>query len=101
MAKSQTIYTVIDIIKSKYHDITLKKAIDIFTDTVENYKKSKKKQKLKWVAQAFIDSCLVMSVDYLTGIQCGEIANNLATDLGTNKDTVERKIDKLIKKERK
>ena len=98
MFTKKSLITIVESQKYLHPDITLEEAIDIFTETVENYKNAKRREKLKWVAQAFIDACLVMSVDYLTGVQCGEIANNLATDLDTDKEKVERKINKLIER---
>jgi len=85
----------------KYQGIAREKAIDIFVDSVENYKKATKRKKLYWIAKTFIASCLIMGIDYLTGAQCMEVFNNLCTDFGADKPTVAKEIDKVMKKERK
>ena len=92
---------IIDIIKweKKQHpNITLKKALDIFSETVENYKNATKRKRLNYVAKCFLDACLIASLEPLTGSQAFEVFNNIATDFDTDKDTVERKINKIIDK---
>lgn len=81
--------------------LTKKKAIDIFADSVENYKKANKKERLYWVAKSFIDAFLVMKCDFLTGAQALEVANNLATDFGADKDIINRKIVYIVSKKGK
>lgn len=73
-------------------------ALDIFLKTVEKYKKARKKNKLKYIAQAFLDACIVLNRDYLMGAQAFEVFNNLATDYGANKDDIEKEINKLLEK---
>lgn len=84
----------------KYPDMTFEIALDFFENSVENYKVATKRKKLEYVAKTFINACLVASMDALTGAQAFEVFNNLATDLETDKDTLERKINKLMKMER-
>lgn len=98
---SETIQTIISFQLKKYHGVTPEKVLDIFTESVENYKRAPKRQKLKCAAQAFIDACLVLGNDYLTGAQALEVFNNLATDLETDKDSLTRQINKLMKQLRK
>lgn len=81
--------------------ISKEKALDIFLDSVENYKKAPKKDKLKHIAESYINALMVMKIDFLTGAQAFEVANNLATDFETNKDIIEKEIIKLIIKERR
>lgn len=95
------IYTIMEWLVKQSPTISFTESLDIFADSVENYKKAKKRQKLNCVAQAFIDACRVMAMDLLTGAQALEVFNNLATDLGTDKDTLENAINKLIRKQRK
>lgn len=94
----ETLEKVIKFNKNK--SLTRKKAIDLFTYSVENYKKAQQKDKLFWVAQTFINSYLVMKCDFLTGAQAFEVANNLATDFGADKDTLNKQIVKNLSKER-
>lgn len=75
----------------------LSKTIDIFADSVENYKDCNYSQKLYFVANTFILAANVMRVDFLTGSQAMEVANNLATDFGADKTKVQNQINKIMK----
>lgn len=97
----ETIQSIMEFQSKKYQDIEFSLALDIFQESVENYKRATKRQKLDCVAKVFINACLVMSVEYLTGAQAMEVFNNIATDYGADKDTLELRINKLIKKQRK
>lgn len=97
----ETIETIMAFELKKYNDISFHKALDLFQESVENYKRATKRQKLKYVAQVFIKACIVMNIEYLTGAQCMEIFNNVATDYGADKDIIEKEINKEMKKERK
>lgn len=99
--KMETIQSIIEFETQKYQGIEFSLALDIFQDSVENYKRATKRQKLSCVAKAFINACLVLSIDYLTGSQALEVVNNLSTDLETDKETLEKAINKQMKKERK
>ena len=96
----ETIQSIIEFESKKYEGIEFSLALDIFQQSVENYKVATKRKKLEYVAKTFINACLVASMDALTGAQAFEVFNNLATDLETDKDTLERKINKLMKMER-
>lgn len=97
----ETIQSIMEFQSKKYQDIEFSLALDIFQESVENYKRAPKRQKLDCVAKVFINACLVMSVEYLTGAQAMEVFNNIATDYGADKDTLELRINKLITKQRK
>lgn len=96
----ETIQSIIEFESKKYEGAEFSLVLDIFQNSVENYKVATKRKKLEYVAKTFINACLVASMDALTGAQAFEVFNNLATDLETDKDTLERKINKLMKKER-
>lgn len=96
----ETIQSIIEFESKKYEGAEFSLVLDIFQNSVENYKVATKRKKLEYVAKTFINACLVASMDALTGAQAFEVFNNLATDLETDKDTIERKINKLMKKER-
>lgn len=94
-------YQIMRFYHKKYKHLTLKQALDLFCCIVETYKGSKNsKEKLHCTADAFLISCIIADKDFLTGAQSFEVANNLATDLGTNKDLIMKEIKKTIKKER-
>lgn len=97
----ETIESIIGLQLTQHEDIDFSKALDIFTDSVENYKRSTKRQRLNCVALVFINACLIMGIDYLTGAQAMEVFNNIATDYGADKDVLEKRINKIIKKQRK
>lgn len=100
MRKQESILGIIEFY-NKTNRFNLEKTIDLFADSVENYKKAKTRpQKLKFVALSFINACRVASVETLTGAQCFEVFNNLATDFNATKPTVERAINKIMRKER-
>lgn len=96
----ETIQSIIEFESKKYEGAEFSLVLDIFQNSVENYKVATKRKKLEYVAKTFINACLVASMDALTGAQAFEVFNNLATDLETDKDTLERKINKLMKMER-
>jgi hypothetical protein len=96
----ETIQSIIEFESKKYEGAEFSLVLDIFQNSVENYKVATKRKKLEYVAKTFINACLVASMDALTGAQAFEVFNNLATDLETDKDTLERKINKLMKTER-
>lgn len=96
----ETIQSIIEFESKKYEGAEFSLVLDIFQNSVENYKVATKRKKLEYVAKTFINACLVASMDALTGAQAFEIFNNLATDLETDKDTLEKKINKLMKTER-
>ena len=97
----ETIISIIDFQTKKYQGIDFSTALDIFCDSVEQYKHSIKRKKLECVAKVFMNACLVASLDNLTGAQCFEVFNNLATDLETDKEVLENAINKLVRKEKK
>lgn len=97
----ETIETIMAFELKKYNDIDFHKALDLFTESVEKYKRASKRQKLSCVAQVFIKACLVLGVEYLTGAQCMEVFNNIATDYGADKPDIEKQINKELQKERK
>lgn len=97
----ETIQSIIDFETCKYQGIEFSLALDLFTESVENYKRATRRQKLSCVAKAFINACLVLSMDYLTGAQALEVVNNLSTDLETDKEVLEKAINKQMRKERK
>lgn len=80
-----------------YPKMTLKKALDIFADTVENYKNCSPKDKLYYDSLSFITAINIMRIDFLTGAQAFEVANNVATDFGASKVQVQAQIDKVMK----
>lgn len=80
-----------------YPKMTLKKALDIFADTVENYKSCFPKDKLYYDSLSFITAINIMRIDFLTGTQAFEVANNVATDFGASKVQVQAQIDKIMK----
>lgn len=80
-----------------YPKMTLKKALDIFADTVENYKNCSPKDKLYYDSLSFITAINIVRVDFLTGSQALEVANNVATDFGASKVQVQAQIDKIMK----
>lgn len=80
-----------------YPKMTLKKSMDIFADTVENYKNCSPKDKLYYDSLSFITALNIMRVDFLTGAQALEVANNVATDFGASKIQVQAQIDKIMK----
>ncbi len=96
----ETIQSIIEFESKKYEGAEFSLVLDLFQNSVENYKVATKKKKLEYVAKTFINACLVASMDALTGAQAFEVFNNLATDLETDKDTLEKKINKIMKKER-
>lgn len=96
----ETIQSIIEFESKKYEGAEFSLVLDIFQNSVENYKVATKRKKLEYVAKTFINACLVASMDALTGAQAFEVFNNLATDLETDKDTLEKKINKLMKTER-
>jgi hypothetical protein len=96
----ETIQSIIEFESKKYEGAEFSLALDILQNSVENYKVATKRKKLEYVAKTFINACLVASMDALTGAQAFEVFNNLATDLETDKDTIEKKINKIMKKER-
>ncbi len=98
---SETINTIIEFESKKYKDVDFSTALDIFTESVEQCKQAKKRKKLDCAAMAFVHACLVLNICYLTGAQALEVVNNLFTDLGTDKNTLEKAINKIMKKERK
>jgi len=96
----ETIQSIIEFESKKYEGAEFSLVLDLFQNSVENYKVATKRKKLEYVAKTFINACLVASMDALTGAQAFEVFNNLATDLETDKDTIEKKINKIMKKER-
>lgn len=96
----ETIQSIIEFESKKYEGAEFSLVLDLFQNSVENYKVATKRKKLEYVAKTFINACLVASMDALTGAQAFEVFNNLATDLETDKDTLEKKINKIMKKER-
>ena len=80
-----------------YPKMTLKKSMDIFADTVENYKNCSPKDKLYYDSLSFITALNIMRIDFLTGAQALEVANNVATDFGASKIQVQAQIDKIMK----
>lgn len=80
-----------------YPKMTLKKAMDVFADTVENYKNCSTKDKLYYDSLSFITAINIMRIDFLTGAQALEVANNVATDFGASKVQVQAQIDKIMK----
>lgn len=76
--------------------MTYHKALDIFSDTVENYKHCRYKEKLDYVARCFITAANMQRIDFLTGSQAFEVANNVATDFGADKVRVQNRINKIM-----
>lgn len=83
---------VVNTPKMTYH-----KALDIFSDAVENYKQCAYKDKLYYVALSFILAANVTRIDFLTGAQAFEVADNVATDFGADKIRVQNQINKIMK----
>ena len=77
--------------------MTLKKSIDLFADSVESYKNCDYKLKLFYVANTFILAVNIARIEFLTGSQAFEVANNLATDFGADKIRVQNQINKIMK----
>lgn len=80
-----------------YPKMTLKKSIDIFADSVEGYKNCDYSKKLYYVADSFILATNISRIEFLTGCQAMEVANNLATDFGASKNQVQAQVDKIMK----
>ena len=80
-----------------YPKMTLKKSIDIFADAVEEYKNCHHSRKLYCVANSFILATNISRIEFLTGCQAMEVANNLATDFGASKNQVQTQVDKIMK----
>lgn len=97
----ETIISIIEFQSRKYHGIGFSEALDIFCDSVEQYKHSIKRKRLECVAKVFMNACLVAGIDNLSGAQCFEVFNNLCTDMETDKETLEKAINKLVRKEKK
>lgn len=76
--------------------MTFHKALDIFSNAVENYKNCDYKDKLYYVALCFITAANMMRLDFLTGSQAFEVANNVATDFGADKVRVQNQINKIM-----
>ena len=80
-----------------YPNMTRKKAIDLFADAVENYKNCDYKSKLEYEALSFIYAANICRIDFLTGSQAFEVANNVATDFGADKKKVQNRINDIMK----
>ncbi len=78
--------------------MTFTKALDIFGDAVESYKDCPYKEKLHYVALSFILAANISRIDFLTGAQAFEVANNVATDFGADKVRVQNEINKIMHK---
>lgn len=82
---------VVNTPKMTYH-----KTLDIFSDAVENYKHCTYKEKLYYVALSFILAANITRIDFLTGAQAFEVADNVATDFGADKIRVQNQINKIM-----
>lgn len=80
-----------------YPKMTLKKSIDIFADAVEEYKNCHYSRKLYCVANSFILATNISRIEFLTGCQALEVANNLAADFGASKNQVQNEVNKIMK----
>ena len=98
---TETIISIIDFEVRKHQGIEFHKALDLFQESVENYKTAPQRKKLECGAQTFISACIVAAVEPLTGAQAFEVFNNVATDYGADKEILEKAINNLMQKERK